>query len=196
MATWDDTPEVQQVTTDTGSMNITQVSSPANNGAYQVITQSSNPVTTYTDQPAGLNSAGIDPNLNYAGIDVVTATKIWQQGIGVTQDGAFGPQTDAATKLWQMSHGVTPDGIVGPVSWSTVLGSLSNYPPTLQMNVGATPPPAQTQGIDLGQPNPIAKPKVMSLAGWPVWAGLGLIGAAIYQYMNTRDSHMLRAKKY
>ena len=47
------------------------------------------------------------------GPDVVT----WQQVIGVTPDGQFGPATLAATKAWQASHGLTADGVVGPATW-------------------------------------------------------------------------------
>jgi GH24 family phage-related lysozyme (muramidase) len=48
------------------------------------------------------------------GADVST----WQGVLGVTQDGAFGPATDAATKAWQRAHGLPDDGVVGPRTWA------------------------------------------------------------------------------
>jgi len=48
-----------------------------------------------------------------SGPDVVR----WQQIIGVTADGKFGPATAAATRTWQQQHGLAADGIVGPASW-------------------------------------------------------------------------------
>lgn len=44
--------------------------------------------------------------------------RTWQQVIGVTVDGSFGPQTEAATKKWQAAHGLVPDGVVGPATWA------------------------------------------------------------------------------
>lgn len=49
-----------------------------------------------------------------SGDDVAT----WQRIVGVTPDGAFGPQTEAATRAWQSSHGLTADGVVGPKTWA------------------------------------------------------------------------------
>lgn len=53
-----------------------------------------------------------------SGSDVAT----WQKIIGVTADGAFGPQTESATRAWQSAHGLTPDGVVGPMTWSAAQG--------------------------------------------------------------------------
>lgn len=47
------------------------------------------------------------------GADVRT----WQQIVGVTVDGQFGPNTDAATRQWQADHGLVVDGVVGPATW-------------------------------------------------------------------------------
>lgn len=51
---------------------------------------------------------------------LIEATKVWQRFIGVTDDGAFGPKTDAATRDYQKKLGLTADGIVGKNTWSTV----------------------------------------------------------------------------
>lgn len=48
--------------------------------------------------------------LGSKGLDVAA----WQRVLGVTDDGDFGPKTDAATRAWQASHGLIADGIVGP----------------------------------------------------------------------------------
>lgn len=45
------------------------------------------------------------------------AVRNWQDIIGVTVDGAFGPATEAATKAWQAKHGLVPDAAVGPATW-------------------------------------------------------------------------------
>lgn len=42
----------------------------------------------------------------------------WQQVLGITADGKFGPATVAATKTWQAAHGLVADGVVGPKSWT------------------------------------------------------------------------------
>ncbi len=50
----------------------------------------------------------------------------WQAIIGVTADGAFGPQTQAATVAWQSAHGLTADGVVGPMTWAKAQGTPSS----------------------------------------------------------------------
>jgi peptidoglycan hydrolase-like protein with peptidoglycan-binding domain len=42
----------------------------------------------------------------------------WQRIIGVTEDGDFGPLTEAKTQAWQEARGLVPDGIVGPQTWA------------------------------------------------------------------------------
>ena len=46
------------------------------------------------------------------------AVRAWQEALGVTADGEFGPGTAAATRRWQQSNGLDPDGIVGEQSWN------------------------------------------------------------------------------
>jgi peptidoglycan hydrolase-like protein with peptidoglycan-binding domain len=41
---------------------------------------------------------------------------ILQAKVKVTQDGDFGPKTEAAVKAWQRAHHLDPDGIVGPLT--------------------------------------------------------------------------------
>lgn len=83
-----------------------------------------------------------------SGSDVIA----WQQLIGVTADGKFGPATTTATKTWQKSHGLTADGIVGPKSWSAAIGAPVQEAPSGGVSSGPTPfiaapptsPPFQT----------------------------------------------------
>jgi hypothetical protein len=54
-----------------------------------------------------------------SGADVIK----WQNIIGVTADGKFGPGTEAKTKEWQTANKLVPDGIVGPNTWGAATGT-------------------------------------------------------------------------
>lgn len=58
------------------------------------------------------------------GADVV----VWQRVLGITADGAFGPQTESATKTWQATKGLVADGIVGAKSWAAATTASSPTP--------------------------------------------------------------------
>jgi peptidoglycan DL-endopeptidase CwlO len=60
-----------------------------------------------TALPAGLGAA---PALASSGVEAV------QQALGVTADGAMGPETRSAIRKFQRSHGLTVDGRVGPAT--------------------------------------------------------------------------------
>jgi hypothetical protein len=50
----------------------------------------------------------------------------WQRVLGLTDDGVFGPLTEAATKRFQESNGLAPDGVVGPLTRAAASKAL--YP--------------------------------------------------------------------
>ena len=122
------------------------------------------------------------------GRDSKLATKYWQEVIGVTADGVFGPNTEAATRKWQSAHGLTPDGIVGPSTWLALLGVTDfDYPPTLRRTTG-TAASAVSSSVSSARP-PVSTPvgsavpsSFASILGGkaPLILGLGLIGAAMY----------------
>jgi hypothetical protein len=142
---------------------------------------------------------------SYRGASTQTATKLWQQEIGVTADGVFGPATEAATKKWQSENGLTPDGIVGSRTWGVLLGVTEfEYPPTLKINDssgdagGASsdwdtdPVPVHT-ATSTAHPSPASAPATASTAqppkqpsmgmfsgNIPLLTGVALIGAAFY----------------
>jgi hypothetical protein len=43
--------------------------------------------------------------------------KMLQRFLGLSDDGNFGPKTEAAVKAWQSKNGLTPDGVVGAKTW-------------------------------------------------------------------------------
>lgn len=50
------------------------------------------------------------------------AVKRVQAKVGATQDGDFGPKTEALVKEWQKRNKLTVDGIVGPKTWGKMFG--------------------------------------------------------------------------
>lgn len=50
------------------------------------------------------------------------AVKRVQAKVGATQDGDFGPKTEALAKEWQKRNKLTVDGIVGPKTWEKMFG--------------------------------------------------------------------------
>ncbi|HET6940976.1 MAG TPA: N-acetylmuramoyl-L-alanine amidase [Sphingomicrobium sp.] len=46
--------------------------------------------------------------------------KLLQHVLGLTEDGIFGPRTEARLRAWQRAHDLVPDGIVGPITWGAM----------------------------------------------------------------------------
>lgn len=74
------------------------------------------PVTPLVGQPT---VAGPQPTIRLGSKG--PAVIQWQNVIGVTPDGNFGPKTRAATIAWQKKNGLTADGVVGAKTWSAAL---------------------------------------------------------------------------
>lgn len=86
-------------------------------------------------QGDGINSATLRP-----------AVARWQQIIGVSADGKFGPMTASATKKWQASRGLVADGIVGPKSWSAALSKPVSVPVSSATDLSASLSPGESIG--------------------------------------------------
>jgi peptidoglycan hydrolase-like protein with peptidoglycan-binding domain len=54
------------------------------------------------------------------------AVRRLQEGLHVSADGEFGPETEAAVRHFQEAHGLAVDGVVGPATWSAL--GLSGLP--------------------------------------------------------------------
>lgn len=73
--------------------------------------------TARADDPAadgGAVSASMEETLRKG--DRGPAVRRLQRRLGVSADGAFGPQTDRAVRRFQRRHGLVADGIVGPMT--------------------------------------------------------------------------------
>lgn len=55
-----------------------------------------------------------------------------QVKLGLTQDGAFGPGTEAKVKEWQSANGLTSDGIVGDGTWNKMFAPITENISILQ----------------------------------------------------------------
>jgi peptidoglycan hydrolase-like protein with peptidoglycan-binding domain len=64
--------------------------------------------------------------------------KQWQQVLGVTADGKFGPATTTATKTWQGKHGLKADGVVGPATWTAAQPVTVAVKPIIQSTTTGT----------------------------------------------------------
>lgn len=53
----------------------------------------------------------------------------WQNFLGISADGIFGPETTRVTKLFQGDHGLEPDGIVGPKTRAAAHLATTGAPP-------------------------------------------------------------------
>jgi murein DD-endopeptidase MepM/ murein hydrolase activator NlpD len=49
-----------------------------------------------------------------------SAVKILQKQLGITADGAFGPNTKKAVIAFQTKHGLKAEGVVGPATWNAL----------------------------------------------------------------------------
>jgi hypothetical protein len=132
-----------------------------------------------------------------AGTDTSVATRLWQKIVGVSQDGSFGAVTKTATINWQKNNGLSADGIVGQTTWKKAesLGltdpfDVSELPMLKAAGGGGTAPKPPIGPIKPPTPGPSPSPNIipsLSKAGWPLWLGLGLIGAFLYKLLTKKD---------
>jgi len=129
---------------------------------------------------------------------VLSSTKKWQNIVGVNADGIFGSLTTTATKKWQASHGLVADGIVGPKTWTSAginpplqtLRQAGSKPTTTPVSTStSTPVVVSTTSTPASQSS--APSIIPKFAGWSLWAGLGLLGAFIYTFI---DEHNKKAR--
>jgi cell wall-associated NlpC family hydrolase len=74
--------------------------------------------------PAAAGASSIDLKRGSSG----AAVRALQAKLGITADGAFGPQTEAAVRSYQRSHGIPATGLVGPLT-RMALGDTSASAP-------------------------------------------------------------------
>jgi len=84
-----------------------------------------------------------------------------QLALGVSDDGIFGPITEAAVRHFQAAHGLTVDGIVGPDTWAA-LGVHGQ--PTLNPPAGSLDAAIATEQAAARAHKRAAKPHVVAVA--------------------------------
>ena len=95
--------------------------------------------------------------------------QLWQEALGVTVDGDFGPTTTAATREWQQANGLTPDGIVGEQSWNKMF--FQPAPPQPEPDPEVEPDP-ETEPDPEVEPDPeTTDPQVPSYPGFVLRLG-------------------------
>jgi hypothetical protein len=94
-------------------------------------------VMGFVDAGDFVDAGALPPTIQQGSAGV--AVQQWQQIIGATADGKFGPQTKAMTVAWQRSHGLVADGIVGPKTWAAALGSSPTSTPATQKPAAPLP---------------------------------------------------------
>jgi peptidoglycan hydrolase-like protein with peptidoglycan-binding domain len=110
---------------------------------------------------------GDSSNTTYA-----QAFAIWQKIVGVPVDGKAGPTTYNATLTWQKNRNCDADGVVGKQSWTAAGYVNAAKMPVLQTkgSPAATPPKPVVPPVP---PKPVTPTLI---AGFPVWAQVGLAG--------------------
>lgn len=76
------------------------------------------------------------------------SVRLWQEALGITADGEFGPGTADATRRWQQANGLTPDGIVGPASWNRMFAGAPTAEPETEPEPEPQPEPTPEPAPD------------------------------------------------
>jgi len=89
------------------------------------------------------------------------AVRIVQRAVGVSDDGNFGPGTEAAVRAFQRTHDLVPDGIIGPKSWLVIPDA--DKAPKVFTAPAAAPRPALTRLAWGAKVSPAFRDKVVSI---------------------------------